>query len=608
MNRHAPSQFCCILLLTLPLLVVARLADAAVGRFQFVHGRVQVTSASGESRFVTRGSPVEGGDVISTSASSIAQLRMIDDAVLSLRPDSELKLDEYQMSERSAENRSVMSLLRGTFRAISGLIGRRNRSGYRVTTPTISIGIRGSDALIGHDPVSGLSALQTLQGSHIVTSTDRSGAAFSLVSRVGDVVSALPDQAPRFAARFPFASGSIGPGAGRAPGPGGAGAGRGEPDAESGSEPGPPPEAAAPGDGGPDGAPGDARRGRDGRGAPRRQAGTPDGPEPARLEAGDPVVGSTAGKPDDPIPTAGKPLRPVPLAPLPGLALLPPVESSRLPLSVDTEQVSLTAPKVAPVGTSMVGATFAKVSGETAASTGTVIQGINNGLILVDDQQLPVLVGTEDAGGSFRFVANQSKPVVTGQFSTGAQSGGVWGIWQGNFEIVEDGVPHPGLGGFPFALSPNTTTVAQLQNLGGTSFSFSDLRGIAVVDQDGVFTTSQAAVANLLGVTASGKFASDQSLGTIGYRVVAAVGSQRFTAANVDSVGNPLLPDKDRTIRDFVGGHIKLMNLSCPGGCSSDARAIASGQFLGSRAEGLITSFGLSDKGKGISGVAVLAR
>jgi hypothetical protein len=58
-----------------------------------------------------------------------------------------LRIDSYRF-EGDANDNSVLSLLRGTFRAVTGLIGRTARSNYKIVTPNATIGIRGTD----HEP------------------------------------------------------------------------------------------------------------------------------------------------------------------------------------------------------------------------------------------------------------------------------------------------------------------------------------------------------------------------------------------------------------------------------------------------------------------------
>ena len=44
--------------------------------------------------------------------------------------------------------RAFFRLLKGGFRAVTGLVGRRDRSNYRVATPVATIGIRGTDYVV----------------------------------------------------------------------------------------------------------------------------------------------------------------------------------------------------------------------------------------------------------------------------------------------------------------------------------------------------------------------------------------------------------------------------------------------------------------------------
>ena len=74
---------------------------------------------------------------------------MIDGGLVALRPDTKLKVDTYVFNgqEDGSEN-PVFSLLKGGLRAITGIIGKRNKERYNLRTPTSTIGIRGTD----HEP------------------------------------------------------------------------------------------------------------------------------------------------------------------------------------------------------------------------------------------------------------------------------------------------------------------------------------------------------------------------------------------------------------------------------------------------------------------------
>lgn len=198
-------------LLALALGVVATVATstsalAAVGRFQFVYGNVSVTSKDGVVREVRRGSTVEEGDMISTTQRGSAQLKMADGAAIAVRPRSSVRIDNYQFNNDSKTDRSFFSLLRGTLRSITGLVGRNNRQSYRVSTETATIGIRGSDADIGYNPETGITAVRTYSGGHSLTANDGAGIAITVETNPGQIAIARPGSTPTFAKTFPFAA------------------------------------------------------------------------------------------------------------------------------------------------------------------------------------------------------------------------------------------------------------------------------------------------------------------------------------------------------------------------------------------------------------------
>ena len=120
-------------------------APAAVaGKANFAWGDVSITSPGGQSRALRRGEAIQSGDTINTGRGR-AQLHFKDGARVSLQPNSEFRVDEYNYEgKEDGKERSFFSLLKGGLRAISGLIGHRNKNTFRVNTPVATIGIRGT--------------------------------------------------------------------------------------------------------------------------------------------------------------------------------------------------------------------------------------------------------------------------------------------------------------------------------------------------------------------------------------------------------------------------------------------------------------------------------
>jgi hypothetical protein len=93
-------------------------------------------------------STVSVGDVISTERDSYAQLRFTDGGQVTLRPNTQVKIEGYSYEDgRPDRDNFAMQLFKGGLRALTGLVGKRssNRNAYRMVTSTATIGIRGTD-------------------------------------------------------------------------------------------------------------------------------------------------------------------------------------------------------------------------------------------------------------------------------------------------------------------------------------------------------------------------------------------------------------------------------------------------------------------------------
>ncbi|MEE8425950.1 MAG: FecR family protein [Woeseiaceae bacterium] len=142
---------------TLALIAVFVLATPAhaqeAGSVTFVSGDVRAE----RQPIVTlmKGDSVLANDTIITGAASRAQLLMIDGAKIAIRPDSRIVIEEYAYAAAasgtgsatvsSSDDSSVIRLVKGGFRSITGAIGKENPSNYEVRTAVGVLGIRGTD-------------------------------------------------------------------------------------------------------------------------------------------------------------------------------------------------------------------------------------------------------------------------------------------------------------------------------------------------------------------------------------------------------------------------------------------------------------------------------
>ncbi|WP_286601135.1 FecR family protein [Variovorax sp. J22P240] len=116
-----------------------------------MRGDVQLLSADGASRGATPGDAVEPIDRIVTGADSGASMVLRDGTSLVVGPSSRLDLKQFHFDSTTQDGGMLVSLLRGSMRMITGLIGKTHPDAVRVETQTAVIGIRGTDFIVQVD-------------------------------------------------------------------------------------------------------------------------------------------------------------------------------------------------------------------------------------------------------------------------------------------------------------------------------------------------------------------------------------------------------------------------------------------------------------------------
>jgi hypothetical protein len=186
-------------------------ALAASGEFTFVVGDVRLVKANGQEAKAARGTPVDPGDRVVTGTDGMAQLTMVDQARLSLRPSTQFVIEAYG-DRRDSEQGGVLNLLRGTLRTFTGLISASNRDKFVMKTRVATVGIRGSgnilyacedkecdDSVAGAVRVDGqITVNHTIDGSHVVTGLTPASGRSSLVTGPGQTVFVSSTEAPRY--------------------------------------------------------------------------------------------------------------------------------------------------------------------------------------------------------------------------------------------------------------------------------------------------------------------------------------------------------------------------------------------------------------------------
>ena len=117
------------------------------GRVGYMSGTLVAQRADGTVKVLGPKSEVMAGDMLITAKDSYAQVKMDDGAQMTLRPNSNLRIEAFQFSQDAPQaDNAIFRLLKGGFRSVTGLIGKRgNADAYKVHAATATIGIRGTD-------------------------------------------------------------------------------------------------------------------------------------------------------------------------------------------------------------------------------------------------------------------------------------------------------------------------------------------------------------------------------------------------------------------------------------------------------------------------------
>lgn len=141
--RVKPTQW--LLALALAVFQTPVFSAGQAGEMVKVLGRASAASLDGDIRTLADGAPVNSGDTVVTSINTWARMKMTDGAFVVLRANTRFQIADYAYEEDPAKSRSVFNLVRGGFRAVTGLIGKRNNASVSFRTAVATIGIRGTD-------------------------------------------------------------------------------------------------------------------------------------------------------------------------------------------------------------------------------------------------------------------------------------------------------------------------------------------------------------------------------------------------------------------------------------------------------------------------------
>lgn len=149
----AIKLFCAVGSLLLALYSPLARSESA-GQVTHLSGPLFVVKGDGSKHAVGVAAAVDVGDTLVTAERTYARVKFTDNGEVTLRPDSQMKVESYHYAaEAPARDNAFFGLLKGAMRVITGLVGKRgNHDAYRLQTVTATIGIRGTTLFVELQP------------------------------------------------------------------------------------------------------------------------------------------------------------------------------------------------------------------------------------------------------------------------------------------------------------------------------------------------------------------------------------------------------------------------------------------------------------------------
>jgi hypothetical protein len=144
-ERILPCQVFLVILVGLLLLRPQLALAIPVGTFIKVEGEVEVLRQGKPPAQATRVAyGVEKGDLVRTKTGARAQLRFVDDSLLTLAPGSSVLIEEYLYDGSRGVRQAALNLLRGLAYTVVNRILKTEEPDFLVKTHTAVLGVRGT--------------------------------------------------------------------------------------------------------------------------------------------------------------------------------------------------------------------------------------------------------------------------------------------------------------------------------------------------------------------------------------------------------------------------------------------------------------------------------
>ncbi|MBT3586508.1 MAG: FecR domain-containing protein [Halobacteriovoraceae bacterium] len=139
-----------LIIKTLLLLFITPLAFAStpkpIGQIVFLKGKAFLLNKNGKNRItVKKGTPLFQGQRVKTEAASIARIKMIDETLFTLGPNSIFTVETFKMKTKW-DRQAIYKLIHGKLRGAMPV--KLKKGDIAVETRTVSMAVRGTEFLI----------------------------------------------------------------------------------------------------------------------------------------------------------------------------------------------------------------------------------------------------------------------------------------------------------------------------------------------------------------------------------------------------------------------------------------------------------------------------
>lgn len=123
----------------------AQVPDNAIGSVASLQGSASVTRHQAASALALRDA-IFKGDTLQTGVDGTLGITFDDETTFTLRPNSQIAVDDFVYQDGGAHNAAIFNVLRGTVAFVAAEVAHTGN--MKIDTPTSSLGIRGTTGLV----------------------------------------------------------------------------------------------------------------------------------------------------------------------------------------------------------------------------------------------------------------------------------------------------------------------------------------------------------------------------------------------------------------------------------------------------------------------------